>query len=567
MNKEKALKVKLVSTVKNLYDDEMINCHECKGTFVSDGIGEAFKTWTFMTPVLISAQTGKGKNTFIENSLLKFASETKSKTLIISNRISCNRQQKVRIANLMGCENVIDELTPKGLDKLELFNNVRVITYQKLGSYFDNIFQRCELENYSIVIFDECHFFISDALFNNQTGLILNKSLLTFKNSLRIYMSATPEEIFPIIIEKEKALVNTQASSFPYINYGTQAIIKPKEIMLYDFKRDYTYVVPKYFDNLDEIIDTIKADGSSSKWVIFVTNKKDGEEFKNQLGDCSVFVTVDSKDSQKRDGKIYNEIITDAKFSCKVLICTSIMDNGINFKDMEIRNIVLLATDQTEFKQMLGRKRIINNEKVNLYICSRKSSYFNAKLLSLRKQIQAIQFYKRDTLTFSKKYCIGTASDVELFRGLFYFDKNLNVCINELAEIKIYNDKLFYESIISELSSGRKEAFIIKQLSWIDQEKTYSPCLWVSYDNSNENIAEFLKFLNENCNIPMSREAFDEFGKKFKMYFNNAYGIQDTDRNDRPSYKQTRMRKIFTELKLDYEIKARNYIYTLTKLS
>lgn len=48
----------------------------------------------------------------------------------------------------------------------------------------------------------EVHFFISDALFNNKTGKILKKSLLAFKNSVRIYMSATPDEILPVITQK-----------------------------------------------------------------------------------------------------------------------------------------------------------------------------------------------------------------------------------------------------------------------------------------------------------------------------------------------------------------------------
>ncbi|KOA19026.1 hypothetical protein CLHOM_25210 [Clostridium homopropionicum DSM 5847] len=379
-------------------------------------------------------------------------------------------------------------------------------------------------------------------------------------------MTSTPEEIFPVILQNEKSLGNTTTSSLCYINYGNNAIIKPKELLLYDFRRDYSYIKPKYFNSKNEIIELIKNDMSQSKWLVFVTNKKDGEEFVRQIGNDTVFITANSKKSKNRDGEIYAEIVTQEKFSCKVLVSTSVMDNGINFKDDILRNIVLFTSDRTEFIQMLGRKRRTDNENLNLYICARDSLYFNAKLYNLKQQIQAICCFKSNRSSFAKQYSIGSVSGVELFKGLFYFDDNLNICINELAEIKIYNDKLFYESIISELNDGIKEAFINKQLSWIGLEKTYNPCSWVSYVDSDKNKAVFFKFLEYYCDTDLSDKDFYSFGVKFKELANIAYGKQPGDRPDR-NYKEVKMRSFFKRYNLDYDIAVKNKVYTLRKIT
>lgn len=55
---------------------------------------------------------------------------------------------------------------------------------------------------------------------------------------------------------------------------------------------------------------------------------------------------------------------------CKVLITTSVLDNGFSIEDDNVKNIVICTDDKTEFLQELGRKRINKDkgETVNLYI-------------------------------------------------------------------------------------------------------------------------------------------------------------------------------------------------------
>lgn len=163
---ENVLKSRIITGQKNILNDDMVTVISLKSKYVSEGVGEDYRNWNPYNPVFISAQTGMGKNTFIEDIVIRVINQLGWKILIVSNRIANSRQQKERIADLKGCKQYLEKFTDKGLDDLEDFKNVRVLTYHKLGSDLNNLWKQNELKQYSMVIFDECHFFMSDSLFN-----------------------------------------------------------------------------------------------------------------------------------------------------------------------------------------------------------------------------------------------------------------------------------------------------------------------------------------------------------------------------------------------------------------
>lgn len=62
-------------------------------------------------------------------------------------------------------------------------------------------------------------------------------------------------------------------------------------------------------------------------------------------------------------------------FKQKVVVATSVMDNGISIHDIEMRNMVIIADTKEEFIQMLGRKRRSKLEapgKLKLYITEKE---------------------------------------------------------------------------------------------------------------------------------------------------------------------------------------------------
>ncbi|MEA5010999.1 MAG: hypothetical protein VB100_04670 [Angelakisella sp.] len=59
---------------------------------VSDGIGDTYRSWNAKEPVLISAQTGSGKNYFAENFLIPYVRQNKKRLLLVSNRVAVSLQ-------------------------------------------------------------------------------------------------------------------------------------------------------------------------------------------------------------------------------------------------------------------------------------------------------------------------------------------------------------------------------------------------------------------------------------------------------------------------------------------
>ena len=87
----------------------------------------------------------------------------------------------------------------------------------------------------------------------------------------------------------------------------------------------------------------------------------------------TVFITSKTKTAnlELAERKALDQIVKYECFSQKVVLATKVLDNGINLCDKSLKHIVVQSIEQTEFLQMLGRKRFIDSsDNVNLYIMS-----------------------------------------------------------------------------------------------------------------------------------------------------------------------------------------------------
>ncbi len=179
----------------------------CKQDNVASAIDmDYLYKWSPQTPVFISAQTGSGKNTFIKKTLIEKLIKLNFRFLIMSNRIALSRQEKKSIARLLdkifsssSYEDEVNKYGTQMIDELESFGNITIKSYQSFLSRREKL-----LNNYDFVIFDECHFFLADAKFNKSTYTILINILQRYPNAIRIYMSATPEDVIRPIINVEQ---------------------------------------------------------------------------------------------------------------------------------------------------------------------------------------------------------------------------------------------------------------------------------------------------------------------------------------------------------------------------
>ena len=372
-----------------------------------ESLNKEINSWNPYTPVLISAQTGRGKNTFIKDELLEkvwnenLMYHRNDKILLLSNRVALSRQTKYeyaqKIRDITGNDSYIkkfnEELQEKGIDKFTDFGFVTICSYHQ-------VFGKLEKNQYKYIICDECHFFTSDSTFNSNTDHFLEYIVSKGGKAIRIYMTSTLESAFESIIRAE-----TQWMENKFINLGinpeefykipNSRLVHPYEqnFHFYYISRNYDYVDTIFgYENYGEILEEIKE--SKEKWIIFVSSKKNGSQLLDDMTQADINCVFLSRDNiqNKAIKPIYDNIIKNEKFDNQVLITTSLLDNGINIKDSEVKNVVIDVFDKTEFIQMLGRIRINDGEKIKLYIRNYQLKDLEKMLINIVEKLVIILF-------------------------------------------------------------------------------------------------------------------------------------------------------------------------------
>jgi len=435
--------------------------------YVSNIIGKEYKTWKPSDIILMEAQTGTGKNYFIENYFIPWMSP--SKVLFVSNRTNLKRQVKKRLLEQHGLK------TPETLEELDgtkTIGHVTVASYHALQhsslneKYKGKLF---DLSRYSAIVLDECHFVFSDSGYNNLCRFTyINLIVKQYKNIIKVFMSATMDEIRnPIIKCAEKVLG-----------------LKPK-IYSYSTGIDYSNVKPHYIDHFNYVkivTNLILNDTTDEKWLIFIANLQDGKKILEKLGDnkCSII-----KSGTKNNEEL-NSIINDSRFNKKVLIATKALDNGINIKDELLTNIVILAWDKISTLQMIGRKRINidNPQQINVYFSTRSKLGFQGllrKYEAKKADIDLLLLEDDNKNSFNHKY------DNKLSRisdDIIYKDSITNeFMVNPIGNARLIRDTEFAINMIEEFELTDKLAYVRKQYEWLGLEDMF---------NENELIEEVM---------------------------------------------------------------------------
>ena len=486
--------------------------------WLSDALDSHVQKWNIRTPVFISAQTGTGKNTFVKENLLtrvyfdNVRNGLNNRILLLSNRVALNRQSKYQYAEyireLTGDSSYIENFkryTAEGIDEYVDFGVITICSYQQL-------YERRLLDNneYDYIICDECHFFTSDATFNNKTDKILEYIVTKGKNSVRIYMTATIETVFEAIIRAESQWIENKIKSLEeqanlqkkwnkgsvnlanitadfyygrnpyYYNNPIDAISRQCEgvdralqqaksdikmhCFFYYMSRNYDYIENIYvYKNHKELAEAINA--SANKWLVFVNElpKKDNEDPLNELKRSFVQLSREEIGNEKAR-EIYDKLIEKENFEADVLIATSLLNNGINVSDEKVKNIVIDVFERTEFIQMLGRVRVKSGNSVNLYI----REYTNEELKKVLKRdisklvlllymdtlirYDRVEFYERlqSSPQYRYRYKVG-----DLFR---FEDNDKRIDYNKNAVLQIIDSS----SRIFNLIRKTEENYVVK---------------------------------------------------------------------------------------------------------
>ena len=492
--------------------------------YLSEIIGDDFKDWSSDKIHVITAPTGVGKTHFILNSLLEYVirynmrvlpNEKQLKILYFVNRAILKEQLDDKIGKKLrelNCwESPIELKTYQEMEYLllseadtlyskEQSNNpmckVSPVRYSTKSSsnyvgsnwlddlrYFRTL--ACHLDCYTYIVCDETHYFFADSTFNTNTLLsykwILSRALLTGNQSSNnytppvcIFMSATPE-VFMEVLHQDLAQHYTDI----HRELGDNNIFNENRVSSHlneinGGSPDYSNIIIHIIEDKDKISDIPQLE--HDKWLIFINDKDKGrklckdiqEQFtgKNEVTFLDANFRYDAE-AKKTVGEIsYNEA-----FASRILITTSVLDNGVTIHDKSVRNVIILAETREEFLQMLGRKREENTENkspLNLYICKQSAQFFQERMsLVIAPHIKLIEKCR----DWSRETLLDEVTNPQYSRYLLHLLSSFcgTLVLNEFS-MKYYEN---LESIYSDLLESFKNdenAFLKMQCDWLGKD-------------------------------------------------------------------------------------------------
>ncbi|WP_419726213.1 DEAD/DEAH box helicase [Terrisporobacter petrolearius] len=452
--------------------------------WITDIIGEDYyKKWKEGDVVKIKAQTGTGKTYFIKNKLIPHMWEHQ-KMLILCNRIKLKRQLKRDL-----CEK-FDIPIPKdikSLDKMTKFKNVYVMSYQTLNELLLNAeyFNDKIYFDYDYIICDEIHYVMADSFTGKTESIWENLIKDEFSNSIRVFISATIDGIEGSI---DKCFNENQK-----YNWGSCV----GNIHEYDTGRDYSYLKPYYFDKIDTMLKVIYNDNSNCKWLVFVSKIDDGNYMKQYLSERNIsseFLYAD-----KRNSKEELNITNKSKFDCKVLISTSVLDNGVNIEDEQVKHLVIMAWDEITFMQEIGRLRfndLDNATMINLYLMTRERHIWQGELNLKNNQLEEYDLFKSNINTFKRKH-----NRNGMPKG-FYLDRDNNWQYDKITYSCLIKRVNYINEILKDSKFHGKYAYTMRQLKLLglDNDDNLSEDRELELHKEKESTIRLNGYLESNLN-------------------------------------------------------------------
>lgn len=516
--------------------------------YLSELIGEDFKNWTACDEIFIQTPTGSGKTTFIVETLAPYAEKKGGEVLLLVNRKILRRQIKSGLAESHGIQSMTDE----EIDAIQSFDGITVLSYQQVEAQLkekDYVLTVLSDKRFRYIVFDEIHYFLQDCLFNRDI-FYWEEVVSRICNATKIFLSATIEEVQPYMIEElhlgdritEEIEIDKNSSFYMYEGgYFTNGrIIHYRKLPEFNISKVF------YFRELPELLNEINS-SKNDKWLIFVNSKSEAEAMTNGL--VKSFEYLDAEVDE--DNPIKEQIIEREKFETQVLITTKVLDNGINIIDEQLKNIVIMTTEKTEFLQMLGRKRCRYNENFKLYVCARKAQYFNA----LRNKMILPYFQYIKEIDNNPYFSQSRFDDVKLFEFCqkMAIIRGGKIEISKAVRRKIRLLLNHYTDMI-EMLKGDEEAYVKQQLTWIGMEDSYSPTNYLGYEDKKLKMQKIRDFMEGYKNVQMDKGEQEEFRRKFTILV-EEYGNQLTDRNSRLVGK-SKINRFCEEMDIAYEVVA-----------
>ena len=534
-----------------------------------NGIEEDYKSWLprgvvsrqKASRIFIESPTGTGKSSFVLDKLFPFAAEKNYNILYLANRSALNQQIRNAVARKLKVKGKIkkDEATfylPGS------FCCLTVINYQAIP--LDSTALETFLSDYTYIVFDEAHFFVEDSLFNAKTGLLLKSVLNASPDAVWIFLSATldgSEELLLAAADKIQPN-NLIDANLNKLVYRDHRIV---------YKNNYQSAVytPSFFRGIDDLMPVINRT-VGEKWLIFVSSIQRGkalqQRIKKETGRKAVFLS-----SENKADKRWKTLSTEERYDEDVLITTKVLDNGVNISDKGVRHIVIPFCDQTEFMQMLGRRRTDEGERVCLYVEVPTIQKINtlrhgvaAKRNAINRVNRCNRFDPNKRKALLAKMWEAGRKDIN---SLFYINEDGNLASNFLAEKKLKQLSDFYGTLAARYKEGA--CYEKTVLTWIKMEDSEPVYLG---QTASEDIIGFLsRWEGEKIQMVEWENFYREFERLYNQECRNRFPIDSAEYQKAVSVRKAPPRRKSTVnrqmqiLGLPYKLNKENNCWVLHK--
>ena len=414
----------------------------------------------------------------------------------------------------------------------------------------------------------------------------------------RTYDSMTSCVFLQQEIDKERELVIAECRE-PYRELYGLIEAAYSQRLTYHYRMDtsvsdyYNYVEERYFDEWAELADRIAMSAQpGERWLIFVRRKEDGEMLQAilQSRKCSA-VTVNAKNTKSYDGRqvprrsprnrALEALVWRQELGCNVLVSTSVLDNGISLHADSVDHLVLCQPGKTSFLQMLGRVRVREGQRLNVYIQRQTPKQVKGYIDQCKKDILFLIRWKLNRTRVPRSMFNGNNRDIAfipfidetsaLQRERLENEHRPKYLVSRKDGIEEANLLVIYQLLgnlydmeVRAKAQGTEDPnfYLRHQLSWIG--KTYDPTHWVDYQQTQDGLMEYLGQL-ESSGQKIDKAGQTEFRRAClkllqelrqpKPYFDSVKVRFSLERQVYPGLKVLNL--VFEDARIPYRIRSR----------
>lgn len=210
-----------------------------------------------------------------------------------------------------------------------------------------------------ILICDECHCFAEDSTFSVYPQNMVNFLRSNRENTKRIYITATPDDVLPVIwdIEKisDKKLYPLTKDNFKDFLRKTPSSGSTQIKHTYIMKTDWSYITFKAYcpDKRETLIEYLNHTCSNEKKaLIFINDIETGADMQQKLSGSQHIYSDEDKRTE------IHKIALNESFDSNSLITTKVAENGLSLHDENLSVIVAETYDTVVLQQVIGRARV-----------------------------------------------------------------------------------------------------------------------------------------------------------------------------------------------------------------